>query len=196
MPHLKPSEWFAKPMFCNLMAFTKSTRSTKTTKTIQTATHKGVGCWIREEHSMDRYRCRPEVFDGLWEPLVHTNFPFDLVFREIRMDQWPSKSIKSFPRDLYWSMDGSSQWITGNDGNHGHDENHWNPGCKQRDTPKNGFLPSKYLLESCFSEPLLRTHLLKTIPSLNETQCKSHLPRTLFLKPSREHSREPSKNPS
>ena len=36
-------------------------------------------------------------------------WPFGLGFSEIRMDQWPLKSVKSFPRDWHWSMDGSSQ---------------------------------------------------------------------------------------
>ena len=34
--------------------------------------------------------------------------PLCLVFRETRVDQWPLKFAKSFPRDWHWSMDGSS----------------------------------------------------------------------------------------
>ena len=36
-------------------------------------------------------------------------WPLCLVFREIHVDQWPLKFVKSFPRNWYWSMDGSSQ---------------------------------------------------------------------------------------
>ena len=41
---------FAKPMFCNSVLFTKTTGITKMTKTTQTATSKGVDCWIRGNH--------------------------------------------------------------------------------------------------------------------------------------------------
>ena len=34
--------------------------------------------------------------------------PLCLVFREIRMDQWPFKFAQSFPPEWHWSMDGSS----------------------------------------------------------------------------------------
>ena len=33
------------------------------------------------------------------------------VFREIRMDQWPLKFVRSLPRDWHWSMDGSSHFL-------------------------------------------------------------------------------------
>ena len=50
----------------------------------------------REEHSMDRYRCRPELserFGRHWSIRISAEirmdqWPLCLVFREIRMDQW------------------------------------------------------------------------------------------------------------
>ena len=41
---------FAKPLFCNSVLFTKTTGIAKMTKTTQTATSKGVDCWIRGNH--------------------------------------------------------------------------------------------------------------------------------------------------
>ena len=44
---------FAKPITCNLVLFTKTTgitKKTKMTKTVQTATSKGVDCWIHGYH--------------------------------------------------------------------------------------------------------------------------------------------------
>ena len=44
---------FAKPMFCKSVLVTKTTgitKMTKMTKTPQTATSKGVDCWIRGNH--------------------------------------------------------------------------------------------------------------------------------------------------
>ena len=42
--------------------------------------------------------------------------PWCLVFRKICMDQWSWKFVKSFHRDWYWSMNGSSQvWMFSTD---------------------------------------------------------------------------------
>ena len=74
---------------------------------------------VREEHSMDRCRCRPELserFGSHWSIWISVEirmeqWPLRLVFREICMDHWRWKFVKSYPWDWDWSMDGCSQSV-------------------------------------------------------------------------------------
>ena len=71
--------------------------------------------YCREEHFMDRYRCRPEHVERFGS---HMNFrgnpygpiPWCLAFREnLLHGPMALKVCQKFPRNWYWSMDGSSQ---------------------------------------------------------------------------------------
>ena len=68
----------------------------------------------REEHSMDRCRCRPELSKQIWKPLVHLNFKWNpywcLEFRENLYRPMALKVRQQFPpRLVNFSRDGSSQ---------------------------------------------------------------------------------------
>ena len=61
---------------------------------------------------MDRCRCRPELFRGIWEPLAHMNFrtsawtnPLVPGFQGRSVCTNGSESSSKFPRDWYWSID-------------------------------------------------------------------------------------------
>ena len=87
-------------------------------KEIQIPRKGSPSCALTEEHSMERYRYRPELserFGSHWSIWISgeirmDQWPLCLVFREIRMDQWCWKFVKSSPLDWHWSMDGSSQF--------------------------------------------------------------------------------------
>ena len=80
-------------------------------------------CWeprldkCREEHSVDRYRCRPELserFGRHWS-IWHMNFRGNSYGPMAPSPYFqgnlygPMAFVKSFPLDWHWSMDGSSQ---------------------------------------------------------------------------------------